>query len=275
VVAAKTTTAHPSLPGTIYTAAEEIEKAGGKALPLVVDIRHEESVENAVKETMSKFKGIDILINNASAIWPMPTTKTPMKKYDLITQVNGRGTYMVTQKCAQALAASSKAGRNPHVLNLSPPLSMRTKWFAPHVAYTTSKYMMSMCTLGHAGEFKPYGVAVNSLWPRTAIATSAVEWIGGDKMMKASRTVDIMAEAAYVMLTQPSTTYTGNFAIDDSVLMDLANETPESLKRFAVSPGSPLAADFFVDDAEEVLDKYFGGHLQLTADELAAEQSKL
>jgi citronellol/citronellal dehydrogenase len=174
VIAAKTTNANPKLPGTIHSAAAEVEAAGGKALALQCDIRDEASVAAAVQQAVARFGGIDILVNNASAISLTPTPATPMKRFDLMFGVNVRGTYCCTQACLGELMKSAKVGRNPHVLNMSPPLSMREHWFKNHVAYTMAKYGMSMCTLGHAGEFRPHGIAVNSLWPRTAIATAAL-----------------------------------------------------------------------------------------------------
>ncbi|HSH92419.1 MAG TPA: NAD(P)-dependent oxidoreductase, partial [Ramlibacter sp.] len=177
VIAAKTTDPNPKLPGTIYSAAGEIKAAGGEALPLQVDIRDEETVLAAVAKAVQAFGGIDILVNNASAISMTDTEHTPMKRYDLMNGINARGTYLCTQACLPELKKSAAAGRNPHVLNMSPPLSMKQHWFAPHTAYTMAKYGMSMCTLGHAGEFKKYGIAVNSLWPRTAIATAALQMI--------------------------------------------------------------------------------------------------
>ncbi|MDZ4869549.1 MAG: NAD(P)-dependent oxidoreductase, partial [Alphaproteobacteria bacterium] len=191
-IAAKTADPHPKLPGTIYSAAKEIEAAGGKALPLVVDVRDEENVANAIEQTAAKFGGIDICVNNASAIQLTPTTMTDMKRYDLMHQINTRGTFMVSKYCVPHL----KKAANPHILNLSPPLDMSEKWFANHVAYTMAKYGMSMCVLGMAGEFRPDGIAVNALWPRTGIATAAIRnALAGDEGMKMCRTVDIMSDA--------------------------------------------------------------------------------
>jgi len=243
-ILAKTTTPHPQLPGTIYTAAKEIEAAGGQALPIICDIRNEDQILAAVKQTVEKFGGIDICINNASAIWLKGTEETSMKRYDLMNQINTRGTYATTQACLPYLKESAKKGRNPHVLNLSPPLNMNSKWFKDHVAYTMAKYGMSMCVLGHAEEFKDYGVAVNALWPRTGIATAAIEFIGGKETLKHCRTVDIMSDSAYIILTRPSTSCTGNFFIDDEVL---ASEGITDLKKYEVTPGAPLMPDFFVD----------------------------
>lgn len=242
-IVAKTTEPHPKLPGTIYTAAKEIEDAGGKALPLVCDIQHDEQVEAAVAKAVETFGGIDILVNNASAISLTPTPATPMKRFDLMFGVNVRGTYCCTQACLPALTASAQAGRAPQVLNLSPPLSMRPHWFKDHTAYTMAKYGMSMCTLGHAAEFAPLGIAVNSLWPRTAIATAALQMIPGVDTAKC-RTPEIMADAAHVLLTlDPAPT--GQFLIDDSLL---AAHGVTDLARYAVVPGTTdLMLDFFVD----------------------------
>ncbi len=244
VIAAKTTEANPKLPGTIYSAAEEIEAAGGQALPAQCDIRDEASVQAAVAQAVKHFGGIDILVNNASAISLTPTPATPIKRFDLMFGVNVRGTYLCTQTCLPHLAASAKAGRNPHVLNMSPPLSMREHWFAPHTAYTMAKYGMSMCTLGHAGEFRPLGIAVNSLWPRTAIKTAALQMIPGVDF-DACRTPEILADAAYFILTSDATTTSGNFFIDDVLL---AEHGVVDLDRYSVKPGtSRFVPDFFVD----------------------------
>lgn len=240
VIAAKTTEPHPKLPGTIYTAAEDIEKAGGKALACVVDVREEAQVQEAVKKAVEKFGGLDILVNNASAISLTGTLDTPMKRYDLMHQINTRGTYLCSQVALPYLLKAS----NPHILNLSPPLNMEEKWFAPHVAYTMAKFGMSMCVLGMAGEFRGRGVAVNALWPRTAIATSAVQnLLGGDQIVAASRKVEIMADAAHWIFTQPSRECTGNFFIDDDVLI---KSGVTDLDQYAVTPGAALAPDFFV-----------------------------
>ena len=217
VIAAKTVSPHPKLPGTIYTAAKEIEELGAKCLPIQCDIRFEEQVSNAVDRSVQEFGGIDICINNASAISPISTAALDMKRYDLMHQINGRGTYMVSKYCLPHLKMSS----NPHILNLAPPLDMESKWFAGTVAYTMAKYTMSMCVLGMAEEFKEFGIAVNALWPRTAIATAAVQnHLGGDEIMKLSRNVDIMADSAYEILTKDSKEFTGNFCIDDMVLYE-------------------------------------------------------
>jgi citronellol/citronellal dehydrogenase len=240
VVAAKTTDPHPRLPGTIYSAAEDIEKAGGKALPLVVDVRDEAQIAKAVEEAVRAFGGIDILVNNASAISLTGTLETPMKRYDLMHQINTRGTYACSQACIPYLAK----GANPHILNLSPPLNMEARWFAPHVAYTMAKFGMSMCVLGMAEELKPKRIGVNALWPRTAIATAAVQnLLGGDVAMAGCRTAEIMADAAHVILTRPSTEQTGQFLIDDDVL---ASVGVTDLAKYAVTPGAALVPDFFV-----------------------------
>lgn len=240
VIAAKTAEPHPKLPGTIYTAAEEIEAAGGKALPVVVDIRKDELVQQAVDQAVEKFGGIDILVNNASAIFLAGTVETPMKRYDLMHQVNTRGTYLCSQVCIPHL----KKAENPHILNLSPPLNMEARWFAPHVAYTMAKFGMSMCVLGMAEEFKPAGIAVNALWPRTTIATAAIQnLLGGDKVMEHSRKPDIMADAAHWILCQDSKTCSGNFFIDDEAL-EQAGIT--DLDHYAVTPGVDLYPDFFI-----------------------------
>jgi citronellol/citronellal dehydrogenase len=244
VVAAKTTEANPKLPGTIHSAALEIEAAGGQALPVQCDIRDDASVQAAVAKAVERFGGIDILVNNASAISLTPTSATPMKRFDLMFGVNVRGTYVCTQTCLPHLAASAKAGRNPHVLTMSPPLSMREHWFAAHTAYTMAKYGMSMCTLGHAGEFRPLGIAVNSLWPRTAIATAALQMIPGVDI-DACRTPEILSDAAYLVLTSDARTTTGNFFIDDVVL---AEHGVTDLDRYSVKPGTTsFVPDFFVD----------------------------
>ena len=244
VVAAKTTDANPKLPGTIHSAAAEIEAAGGHALAVQTDIRDEASVLAAIEQAVAKFGGIDILVNNASAISLTPTPATPMKRFDLMFGVNVRGTYLCTQACLAALTKSAQAGRNPHVLNMSPPLSMREHWFAPHVAYTMAKYGMSECTLGHAGEFRPLGIAVNSLWPRTAIATAALQMIPGVDIARC-RTPEILSDAAYLILTSDAKAHTGNFYLDDSLL---ARHGFSDLERYSVTPGTTdFVLDFFVD----------------------------
>ena len=240
-IAAKTAEPHPKLPGTIHTVAEEIEAAGGHALPLQVDARDEDRVAEAVQETADRFGGIDVVVNNASAIHLADTENTPMKRFDLMQQVNTRATFCTTQAALPFLKASAKAGRGPHVLVLSPPLNLDPKWFGPHVAYTISKYGMSMCVLGWAEEFAEYGVAANALWPRTTIATAAVKYaLGGDAMMQMSRTPEIMADAAHWVLTQPASV-TGRFFIDDEVLAE-AGKT--DLSEYAVTPG---ATEFMPD----------------------------
>jgi len=243
VIAAKTTELNPKLPGTIYTAAAEIEAAGGRALPLAVDIREEGAVLAAVAKAVETFGGIDILVNNASAISLTDTEHTPMKCYDLMNGINARGTYLCTQACLPELKKSAAAGRNPHVLNLSPPLAMKQHWFAPHTAYTMAKYGMSLCTLGHSGEFKKYGIGVNSLWPRTVIATAALQLIPGVDLNLA-RKPEILADAAYFILTGPSSN-SGNFYIDDELL---AAHGVKDLEKYSVKPGTKnFIPDFFVD----------------------------
>lgn len=241
VIAAKTDVPHPRLPGTIHTAAEAIRAAGGEALPLVVDVREEESVVRALETTVATFGGLDVVVNNASAIRLTDTAATEMKHFDLMHAVNTRGTFMVTKHAAPFLEKSD----NPHVLMLSPPLDMREKWFAPHTAYTIAKYGMSLCVLGLAGEFRDRGIAVNALWPRTTIATSAIEFVVGDQLMAMSRTPEIMADAAHAILTRPSRSFTGNFLIDDTFL---ASEGVVDFDRYRVDPTRPLAPDFFVPD---------------------------
>ncbi len=242
IIAAKTAEPHPKLPGTIYTAADEIAEAGGQALPVVCDIRFEEQVQEAVAAGAERFGGIDICINNASAISLRGTERTSMSRYDLMYQVNTRGTFLVSKTCLPYLQKSD----NPHILNLSPPLNMLEKWFAPHVAYTMAKYGMSMCVLGMAGEFREQGIAVNALWPRTAIATAAVQNVlGGDEMIRRSRKPEIVADAAHVILTKPSREFTGQFCIDDEVL-ESAGITDLSV--YAVDPSADgLVPDFFVE----------------------------
>ena len=239
-IAAKSAEPHPKLPGTIYSAAEEIEAAGGKALPLVVDIRDEDRVAEAVAETASAFGGIDICVNNASAINLTGTLETPMKRFDLMHGVNARGTFCVSQACLPHLLKAD----NPHILNLSPPLSMRPHWFKNHTAYTMAKYGMSMCVLGMAAEFADAGVAVNALWPRTVIATAALAMIPGVKTDHC-RKPEIVADAAHAILTTPSRERTGQFLIDDEVL---AEAGISDLDGYAVKPGMPLLPDFFLDD---------------------------
>ena len=243
VIVAKTTESNPKLPGTIYSAAAEVESAGGKALALSVDIREEDAVLAAVAKAVETFGGIDILVNNASAISLTDTEATSMKRFDLMNGVNARGTYLCTMACLPALKKSAAAGRNPHVLTMSPPLSMKTHWFQNHTAYTMAKYGMSMCTLGHAGEFKRHGIAVNSLWPRTAIATAALQMIPGVDI-KLCRKPEILSDAAHLILTSSSSN-TGNFYIDDTLL---AAHGVTDLEQYSVTPGTknPIP-DFFVD----------------------------
>uniref|UniRef100_A0A3B3R0E7 Hydroxysteroid dehydrogenase-like protein 2 n=1 Tax=Paramormyrops kingsleyae TaxID=1676925 RepID=A0A3B3R0E7_9TELE len=244
VIAAKTAQPHPKLPGTIYTAAEEIQAAGGKALPCVVDIRDENQISNAVEQAVKKFGGIDILINNASAINLTGTVETPMKKVDLMLGINLRGTYLTSKLCIPYLLKS----KNPHILNLSPPLNLNPVWFKNHTAYTMAKYGMSMCVLGMAEEFRG-SIAVNALWPKTAIQTAAMDMLGGSGISKQCRKVDIIADAAYSILNKP-TTYTGNFTIDEDILRA---EGISDFDTYAVVPGHPLLPDFFLDsDPEEV-----------------------
>ncbi len=243
VIAAKTSDPNPRLPGTIHTAAEAIREAGGQALALQVDIRDDAALAQAVKQAAETFGGIDVLVNNASAISLTDTMNTPMKRFDLMFGVNVRGTYACTQACLPQLAASARAGRNPHVLTLSPPLNMDAKWFAPHVAYTMAKYGMSMCVLGHAQEFAPLGIAVNALWPRTVIQTAALQMIPGVRP-EHCRTPQIMADAAWHVLTSDSRRTTGNFFIDEEVL---ARAGITDLERYAVVPGSrALLPDLFL-----------------------------
>jgi citronellol/citronellal dehydrogenase len=243
VILAKTTDPNPKLPGTIYSAAEAVKAAGGQPLPLAVDIREEDAVLAAVAQAVEVFGGIDILVNNASAISLTDTEHTPMKRYDLMNGINARGTYLCTQACLPALKQSAAAGRNPHVLTMSPPLSMKPHWFEAHTAYTMAKYGMSMCTLGHAGEFGKYGIGVNSLWPRTAIATAALQMIPGVDL-KLCRKPEILSDAAYLILTGPASV-TGQFYIDDEVL---AAHGVTDLDNYSVTPGTKtFMPDFFVD----------------------------
>ncbi len=246
VIAAKTTEPHPKLPGTIYTAKDEIEAAGGKALACVVDVRFEDQIHAAMAQAAETFGGIDILVNNASAISLTSTAETPMKRFDLMHGVNTRGTFA----CSQAALSYLVKAANPHILNISPPLNMEARWFAPHVAYTMAKYGMSMCVLGMAEELKAQKIAVNALWPRTVIATAAVRnLLGGDATVRGSRKPDIMADAAHAILTQPSAGLhgvTGNFFIDEDVLRK-AGATDFS--HYAMTPGlkdSELFPDFFL-----------------------------
>ena len=243
VIVAKTTDPNPKLLGTIHSAAAEVEALGGKALPLAVDIRDDAAVAAAVAQAVATFGGIDILVNNASAISLTGTPDTPMKRFDLMNGINARGTYLCTATCLSELRKSAQAGRNPQVLTMSPPLSLKPHWFAPHTAYTMAKYGMSMCTLGHAAEFKKWGIGVNSLWPRTAIATAAMQMIPGVDVALC-RKPEIMADAAWYILTQPNTE-TGNFYIDDAVL---AQNGMTDFDAYAMTPGNKnLLPDFFLD----------------------------
>lgn len=239
VIAAKSSVPNPKLPGTIHTAAAEIEAAGGKALALQVDIREEDQVKAAAAQAAGHFGGIDIVINNASAIWLAGTADTPMKRYDLMHQVNTRGTFLVTQSCLPYL----KQADNPHVLMLSPPPNLDPKWFAPHTAYTIAKYGMSLCVLGMSPEFAPLGIAVNALWPRTVIATAAIGMIEGVKV-EHCRTPEIVADAAHAMLIRPSRDYTGHFAIDEEVLRESG---VTDFDHYAVQTGAALVPDLFLD----------------------------
>ncbi|MCC6525759.1 MAG: NAD(P)-dependent oxidoreductase [Polyangiaceae bacterium] len=240
VIAAKTTEPHPKLPGTIYTAAQAIEAAGGRALACVVDIRFEEQVEAAVAQAVATFGGIDVLVNNASAISLTGTLATPMKRYDLMHAVNTRGTFLCSQKCIPHLARAA----SPHILNISPPLSMEARWFAPHVAYTMAKFGMSMCVLGMAEELRPQGIAVNALWPRAVIDTSAVRnLLGGPAIASRARTAEIMADAARAILLEDSRTCTGNFFVDEDLLRARG---VTDFARYNVTPGTEPLPDFFV-----------------------------
>jgi citronellol/citronellal dehydrogenase len=239
-IAAKTTEPHPKLPGTLYTAAAEIEKAGGRALPCVVDIRYEDQVLAAVEKTVATFGGIDILVNNASAIHLSGTLQTPMKKWDLMHGINARGTFLCSQACIPHLLKA----KNPHILNNSPPPSTDVRWFAPHVAYSLAKFGMSFCALAMAEEFRDEGIAVNTLWPKTVIATAAVQnLLGGDETVRGSRTPEIMADAAHAILTKPSRAFTGQFCVDEDVLRA---EGVTDFSRYATAPGAELIPDFFL-----------------------------
>ena len=240
VIAAKTVEPHPKLPGTIFTAAEEMDKAGGKGLAICTDIRFEDQVKRAIEETIDTFNGIDILINNASAIQLTGTLETEMKRYDLMHQINVRGTYMVSKQCIPYLQNAN----NPHILNLSPPLNMETKWFAPHVAYTMSKFGMSMCVLGMAGELKKDGIGVNALWPKTVIQTAAVQnLLGGSKIMEKARTPQIMGDAAFAILSKKGSDCTGNYFIDEEVLR---SEGITDFSDYSNLPDNELMPDFFI-----------------------------
>jgi citronellol/citronellal dehydrogenase len=241
-IAAKTSEPHPKLLGTIYTAAEEIERAGGRALPLVVDVRDEAMVKDALVKTAARFGGIDIVVNNASAIQLTPVVDTDMKRFDLMHQVNARGTFVVSK---WAIPHLEKAA-NPHILMISPPLDMKEKWFAPYTGYAMAKFGMSLVVLGLAGEVRPKGIAVNALWPRTVIATAAVQnLLGGDAMIRRARKPEIMADAAYAIFSKSARDLTGRFLIDDDVL---AENGVDDLDRYRVDPTQPLAPDLFVPD---------------------------
>jgi len=242
VVAAKTAEPHPKLPGTIYSAAGEIEAAGGKALPCIVDVRSEEQISAAVELAVKTFGGIDILINNASAISLTGTLSTPLKRFDLMHQINTRGTFACSQACIPYLAKA----QNPHILNLAPPLDMvhEPRWWGPHLAYTMAKYGMSLCVLGMAEELRPQGIAVNALWPRTVIATAAVQnLLGGDDTIRGSRKPEIMADAAYLVLTRPSRELTGRFLLDEDFMREAG---VRDFSAYAVDPSHPLITDLFV-----------------------------
>jgi len=241
-IAAKTAEPHPKLPGTIYTAVEDINAAGGQGLPVLCDIRDEAQVAEAVQKTVERFGGIDICVNNASAISLTPTLQTDMKRYDLMNQINARGTFLVSKTCIPHL----KKAANPHILNLAPPLDMKAKWFKGHVAYTMAKFGMSMCTLGMSAEFEKDGIAVNSLWPLTAIDTAAVRnLLGGETVASQSRLPDILADAAYAIFNRRSREATGNFYIDEEVLRA---EGVADFSKYAPGVTGPLAGDFFVPD---------------------------
>ena len=240
VIAAKTTRRNPRLPGTIHTAAEAVEKAGGQALPLAMDVREEQEIAGAMQQAAERFGGIDILVNNASAIWLAGTADTPIKRYDLMQTVNARGSFLCSQKALPWLLKST----NPHILNLSPPLNLNPRWFREHTAYTLSKYGMSLCVLGMAAEFAELGVAVNALWPRTVIATAAINMLGGRVQREYCRTPDIVADAAHAVLTRTSRACTGNFFIDEDVLR---SEGITDFTRYSVAPDRPLAPDLFLD----------------------------
>ena len=241
-IAAKTVAPHPKLEGTIYSAAEQIEAEGGKALPIPCDVRDEEQVKSAIKQAAQRFGGIDIVVNNASAIQLTRTPETEMKRFDLMQQVNARATFMVSKYAIPYL----ENAKNPHILMLSPPLDMQEKWFAPHLAYTMSKFGMSLVVLGLAGELRDKKIAVNALWPRTTIATAAIKnLLGGDEMMRASRSPQIMAVAAYAIFMKSAASFTGNFLIDDTFLM---SEGVTNFEKYAMEAGVPLHPDFFVPD---------------------------
>ena len=240
VVAAKTVAPHPKLPGTIHTAAEEMETAGGQALACPLDIRIEDQIRATVDATVERFGGIDILVNNASAISPTRTLETPAKRFDLMHQVNTRGTFLMSQACIPHLRVAA----NPHILNMAPPLQMEARWFAPHVAYSLAKYGMSLCVLGMSEEFRQDGIAVNALWPRTGIATAAIRnLLGGEEVARRCRKPEIMGDAAHAIFTRNSRENTGNFYIDDEVL---AEEGITDLEPYAMTPGVEPIPTFFV-----------------------------
>lgn len=268
VVAAKTVEPHPKLSGTIFTAAKEIESVGGRALPCVVDVRDEGSVQQAVNDAVKQFGGIDIVINNASAISLTGTMETPMKKYDLMHQINTRGTYLVSKLCMPHLLKSP----NPHILNISPPLNMNPRWFKNHIAYTMAKYGMSQCVLGMAEEFRDDGIACNALWPRTAIITAAMEMLGGSGVDKQCRKPEIMADAAYVIICKESKSFTGKFAIDDEILKA---EGITDFDQYAVDPSSSLMPDFFLDEFDKYAEKAkeFGATSKFHGSKLQEEDS--
>ncbi len=240
VIAAKTKAPNPKLPGTIFTAAQEVEAAGGKALALSVDIRDENQIQTAVQAAVERFGGIDALVNNASAILLAGTLDTPARRYDLMHQVNARGTFLCSQACIPHLARA----KNPHILTLSPPLDMRPRWFAPHVAYTMAKFGMSMCVLGMSEELRERGIAVNALWPRTVIATAALNLLGGEETARHARKPEIVADAARFILLRDSRRCTGNFFIDDDVLRE---EGVTDLSKYAAVPGNELYPDLFLE----------------------------
>ena len=241
-IAAKTEAPHPKLPGTIYSAAQEVEQAGGRALPLMVDVRDEQAVKSAIEKAAATFGSLDIVVNNASAIQLTGVAETDMRRFDLMHQINARGTYMVSKYAIPHLERTA----NPHILMLSPPLDLQEKWFAPHTAYSMAKYGMSLVVLGLAGELRSKGIAVNALWPRTTIATAAVKnLLGGDVLMRRSRSTDILADAAYRIFLKPARSFSGNFLIDDSFL---AGEGVTDFERYRIDPSEPLAPDFFVPD---------------------------
>lgn len=240
VIAAKTAEPHPDLPGTIYSVAEEVEAAGGKAVPIQVDVRHEESITSMVNQAVESFGGIDALINNAGAIYLTPTEETPMKRYDLMQAINTRAVFL----CSQACLPSLKKADSPHILNLSPPIGLDPKWLQNNLAYTISKYGMTLCTIGMSAEFEKYGIAVNSLWPRTFIATAAIDRLMGDSARKQCRKPEIMADAAYAILTTADRKITGQTLIDDEVL---SAEGITNFDQYAYDPNTELMTDFYIE----------------------------